>query len=75
LIAKKTVKNQITLPKRIIERFPGAEYFEVTAEKGKIVLRPLELDPLGSVQRKLAELGLSERDVAGAVRWARTRGR
>ncbi len=73
MIAKKTVKNQITLPKRVVERFPGAEYFEVTAEEGRIVLRPIALGALASVQRKLAELGLSERDVAKAVRWARRR--
>ncbi len=47
----------------------------MTAEGGKIVLRPLDLDALGRVQRKLAKLGLSDEDVAGAVRWARRHGR
>jgi bifunctional DNA-binding transcriptional regulator/antitoxin component of YhaV-PrlF toxin-antitoxin module len=75
VIAKKTSKNQITLPKKVVERFPDAEYFEVTAEGGRIVLRPVDLDALGRVRRKLARLGISEADVAGAVRWARRRGR
>ncbi len=75
MIAKKTSKNQITLPKKIVERFPGADYFEVTAEGGRIVLRPLDLDALGRVQRKLAKLGMGEEDVTRAVLWARRHGR
>lgn len=38
--AKRTSKNQITLPKRVADQFAGTDYFEVTAEEGKIVLRP-----------------------------------
>jgi hypothetical protein len=70
-LTKKTSKNQITLPKRIVEEFPGVDYFEVTAEAGSIVLRPLELDPIGRVREKLAELGIGEGDVRAAVEWAR----
>src|SRR3972149_1130699 len=32
MLAKKTVKNQITLPKKIADRFPRVEYFDVRAE-------------------------------------------
>lgn len=72
MLAKKTSKNQITLPKRIADQFPRAEYFEVSAEGGRIVLRPVEVDPLGRVQEKLAEIGLDEDDIRAAVEWART---
>ena len=71
MIAKKTSKNQITLPKRIDEQFPECEYFEVTAEGDRIVLKPVDLDALGKVQRKLEELGITEKDVREAVQWAR----
>jgi hypothetical protein len=70
-ITKKTSKNQITLPKRIVEKFPGVDYFEVAAEGGSIVLRPVELDPLRRAREKLAELGIGEEDVRAAVEWAR----
>jgi hypothetical protein len=43
----------------------------VTAEGGSIVLRPVEIDPLGRVREKLAELGIGEEDVRAAVEWAR----
>ena len=29
MLAKKTSKNQITLPKAVISRFPAVEYFDV----------------------------------------------
>jgi hypothetical protein len=75
MIAKKTVKNQITLPKKIVELFPGCDYFDVRAEEGKIVLRPVTVDALERVQRKLEELGIEETDVSAAVQWARGRAR
>ncbi len=75
MIAKKTSKNQITLPKRIVELFPECDYFAVSAEDGRIVLRPVDEDALGKVQRKLEELGIRERDVDEAIEWARERAR
>lgn len=75
MIAKKTSKNQITLPKRIVELFPECDYFAVSAEHGRIVLRPVDEDALGKVQRKLEELGIRESDVDEAIEWARERAR
>ena len=75
MIAKKTSKNQITLPKRIVELFPECDYFAVSAEDGRIVLRPVDEDALGKVQRKLEELGIRESDVDEAIEWARERAR
>ena len=72
MLAKKTSKNQVTLPKKVAERFPGADYFDVQVQEGTIVLRPVELDRVDRVRRKLAQLGITQRDVARAVAWART---
>ena len=72
MLAKKTSKNQITLPKRIADQFPAVDYFEVTTEGGRIVLRPVEVDPVARLNAKLAEMGLDDEDVRDAVNWART---
>ena len=71
MLAKKTSKNQITLPKTVIRQFPGVDYFDVQEQDGLIVLRPVRPNQSDEVRRKLAELGISEQDVADAVEWAR----
>lgn len=71
MLAKITSKNQLTLPKAVANRFPGTQYFEVEEQNGRIVLTPVKLQRADSVRAKLAELGITETDVAGAVRWAR----
>lgn len=70
-IAKKTSKNQITLPRSIVDAFPSVNYFDVREEEGKIVLRPVRPGAAEEVRSKLAALGIEEGDVAQAVRWAR----
>lgn len=71
MLAKKTVKNQITLPKKIADRFPRVEYFDVHTEDGRIILEPLKADRAEQVREKLARLQLTETDVAKVVAWAR----
>ena len=71
MLAKKTSKNQITLPKAIISRFPDTEYFDVREEDGHIILVPLRPSRADEVRDKLAELGITESDVNDAVRWVR----
>ncbi len=71
MLAKKTVKNQITLPKAVITRFRGVEYFGVSTDGECIVLRPLQRSRAGEVRARLAQLGINEKDVTTAVRWAR----
>ena len=73
MLAKLTSKNQLTLPKAVIADFQGSEYFDVTKENGRIVLTPVRLTRADAVRAKLAELGMSETDVADAVAWARQR--
>ena len=71
MLAKKTSKNQLTLPKRVADQFPDAEYFDVGVESGRIVLRPVSLRTVSDVRARLRRLGISEKDVRDAVRWAR----
>ena len=71
MLAKLTAKKQLTLPQAVVADFQGTEYFDVTQEKGRIVLTPVRLNRVDAVRVKLAELGLSEADVAEAVAWAR----
>jgi len=70
MLAKKTIKNQITLPKAVITRFGAVEYFEVSTDGECIILRPLQRSRADEVRARLAELGINERDVADAVTWA-----
>ena len=71
MIAKVTAKNQLTLPKRIAAAVGPAEYFEVEAKNGQIILSPVRIQRASAVRAKLAELGLTDRDIAAAVTWAR----
>ena len=75
MLAKKTSKNQITLPKEVVKEFPDIEYFDVTVEERKIILLPVKITPadmtLESVREKIKRLGITESDVDEAVKWAR----
>lgn len=71
MLAKKTSKNQLTLPKAIVSRFPGVDYYEVSAENDAITLRPVRTGGAEAVWAKLETLGIKEADIEHAVRWAR----
>ena len=71
MIAKLTSKNQLTLPKAVVSEFPGTRYFEVRAEKGRIVLVPARVSSLEEVWGKMESLGVTEKDVEDAVQWSR----
>ena len=73
MIAKLTSKNQLTLPKWIVEQFPGMNYFSVEAEYGRIILEPVNPRQLNQVQEKLEQLGVAEDDIQEAVAWSRKR--
>ena len=74
MLAKITSKNQLTLPKSITQAVGPAEYFDVEARDGQIVLTPVRIQRGDSVRAKLAELDLTEADIAQAVAWARGAG-
>lgn len=71
MLAKLTSKNQLTLPKALMSQIPRPEYFTVELESGRIILTPVNLRPGDAVRGKLAELGISEQDVADAIAWGR----
>lgn len=73
MLAKKTSKNQLTLPKAVVAHFPGVDYFDVRAEDGRIVLVPLRPSRADEVRATLEQLGIAEEDVAAAIEWARRR--
>lgn len=71
VVAKRTSKNQLTLPKAVIEQAGLADYYDVTCDQGRIVLTPLHPGGASAVRTRLRELGISEADVTDAVEWAR----
>jgi bifunctional DNA-binding transcriptional regulator/antitoxin component of YhaV-PrlF toxin-antitoxin module len=71
MLTKITTKNQITLPKAVLLQCSPAQYYEVTAEAGRIVLTPVQVTRMDEVWDKLEALGIKEQDVADAVEWAR----
>ena len=71
MIARKTSKNQLTLPKAIVTHFKGVEYFDVSSDGSAITLKPLRRSRLEEIQDKLARLGITEQDVTDAIAWAR----
>jgi hypothetical protein len=73
MLAKKTIKNQITLPKTVVSRFAGVEHFDVSTDGECIILRPLQRSRAEEVRARLAHLGIDQEDVTAAVSWARAR--
>jgi len=73
MLAKLTSKNQLTLPKRIIEQFGDVRYFSVEAEYGRIILEPVNTKPLSVVREKMEAIGITEMDMREAVAWSRKR--
>ncbi len=71
MLAKLTAKNQLTLPKAAVEAAGNAEYFEIEARAGRLVLTPVRMQRADAVRAKLAELQLEDDDLAAAVVWAR----
>lgn len=71
MLAKITSKNQLTLPKSVTRALGEAEYFDVQTRDGQIILTPVRIQRADAVRAKLAELELSEQDIADAVAWAR----
>jgi len=71
MLAKITSKNQLTLPKSVMQSVDATEYFEVEVRSGQIILTPVRIQRGDAVRAKLAELNLSATDMADAVSWAR----
>ncbi len=74
MLAKLTSKNQLTLPKAVVERVSATEYFEIEAENDRIILTPVRVQKADAVRAKLAALAITEADVGDAIAWARRGG-
>ena len=76
MLAKLTTKNQITLPRKIIQEFSGIEYFDAAVQDGRIVLAPVRMQPvdatLTGIREKMKKLGITPDDVTEAVQWVRS---
>lgn len=77
MLAKKTSKNQVTLPKKILKEIPDTDYFDVSLREGVLVLRPVTVaEPgtrLATIRKKIRDLGIRPEDIDRAIRWARGR--
>lgn len=79
MLAKVTSKNQITLPKAVMAQISPSQYFEVEAVNDCIMLTPVRMQKadvgvgggIEAVWRQFEELGITEQDIADAVKWAR----
>ncbi|WP_245709295.1 AbrB/MazE/SpoVT family DNA-binding domain-containing protein [Allochromatium warmingii] len=71
MLAKRTRKNQITLPKTIVQSVGEADYYDIAVQEGKIVLTPVRLQRTEAVWAKLDALGITPDDVDEAIAWAR----
>ena len=73
MLAKITSKNQLTLPKSITQLIGPVEYFDVMTNAGQIILTPVRIQRGDAVRAKLAELSLTQSDIADAVKYVRRR--
>jgi hypothetical protein len=71
MLAKITTKNQLTLPKAVIQQMGKPEYVDVALENGRVILTPVQIKPADAVRNKLAALGITEDDIEDAVSWGR----
>ena len=71
MLAKKSSKNQITLPKAIAASFEGVDYFDITSQNGLIILEPVSTKKGSEVRAKLGSLGIRESDIDLAIEYAR----
>jgi hypothetical protein len=75
MLAKKSSKNQITLPKTIVASFEGVDYFDITTQNGRIILEPVRMNKGDEVRSRLESLGIRETDIDAAIEYARSKTR
>ena len=77
MLAKKTSKNQVTLPKKILKNIPDTDYFDVSLQEGVVILRPVTVgehgNRLAAVRQKIRDLGIEPDDIDRAIQQARGR--
>ena len=75
MLAKITSKNQITIPKKIIDKIPDVKHFDIEFKDGIVVLKPIKFfdTNLEQIRSKIKKLGLRENSVAEAIAWAKAK--
>jgi len=75
MLAKMTSKNQITIPKKIVDQFPDIQYFDIEMKDGVVLLQPTTIynTNLENIRSKINKLGLKSDCVQEAVTWARSK--
>jgi bifunctional DNA-binding transcriptional regulator/antitoxin component of YhaV-PrlF toxin-antitoxin module len=73
MLAKVTSRNQVTIPKKIMNQLPPTAYFEVELKDGMVLLKPVAVyeTDLDTIRSKMKQLGLKPDSVREAVKWAR----
>ena len=74
MLTKKTTKNQLTIPKALLDRLPETDYFDAEVVSDALVLRPVRMVPAVDIDRvrdRLGRAGVEPSEVKRAVRWAR----
>jgi len=80
MLCKVTSKNQLTLPKELIDRFKNRDYFDARIENGRIILEPVIVRPvvgerLDAIRNKVETEGVGEDDLKGIIAEVRRAGR
>jgi len=75
MLAKRTSKNQLTLPKQALAAMGPVSHFQVEVDGDRLVLTPARMGAAEAVQRKLEALGITEADIEDAIAWARKKKR
>ncbi len=71
-----TSGNRLTLPKSVLDSLgvgPAPTILEVSVEDGRIILTPVQDGRADAARDKLADIGISDTDIADAVARARRR--
>jgi len=73
--AKITSKNQIAIPKKIMDQIPDTRCFEVDFIDGAVVLKPLRTysTSLEAIRSKIKALDLKLDCVREPIKWARSK--
>lgn len=74
MLTKKTTKNQLTIPKALLDRLPETDYFDAEVVSDALVLRPVRMVPAVDIDRvrgRLERAGVEPGEAKRAVRWAR----
>ena len=75
MLTKMTSKNQITIPKKIIDKIPDVKHFDIEFKDGIIIMKPIKFydTNLDQIRAKVKKLGLKENSVAEAIKWAKSK--